>query len=192
MKLQFQKTISTSKKIDKKNIVLSFVIVVFTFFLGTYSLPINAFSKKSCIKKSADSKKQIIPEKQQFDWPLEKDRFWISCYFDKEGKHGRVHLGLDLAAFEGTPVYAIGKGEVEEARTSDTWGNTIYLEHPNSFHSRYAHLSKMLVKKNDKVEKGMLIGYVGKSGRTKGKNGEHLHFEILKNRIHINPYPLLP
>lgn len=171
-------------------------MLYFFFVWVTNIVTIVPLSPKPVPKSTSTTKahtQKIIsgpPQLKRFDWPLARERFWISCFFGTKAR-GRLHAGLDLAAFEGTPVYASEKGMVEEAREAGPLGNMILLKHADGYHTRYAHLSKIVVSPKKRVRKGELIGHVGKSGRTTGANGEHLHFEILKNRKPINPMPLL-
>lgn len=85
------------------------------------------------------------------------------------------HNGIDLRAATGTPVYAVSDGTVMEAKDNPTgYGLYVALYH-DDFGSLYAHLSKLLVKKGQRVKAGDIIGY---SGNTGASTGPHLHFEI--------------
>lgn len=94
------------------------------------------------------------------------------------------HKGLDMAAAHGTPVYATGDGKVAMAYFSGSYGNVIYLDHGYNFETRYAHLSKFVVKSGEHVKRGQLIGYVGNTGNSVSA---HLHYEVLFNGQHVNP-----
>ena len=113
--------------------------------------------------------------------PLNNDSFWISSEFGlrKNPFSGelRNHNGIDLAAAEGTPVYAIKDGDVYFCIENDaTFGNYIILRHDlGRMTSTYAHLSKICVSQYQYVKKGDIIGYVGQTGMA---TGPHLHFEI--------------
>ena len=102
----------------------------------------------------------------------------------------RYHYGVDIANGVGTPVYAADDGYVMLAG-QDTWGYglQIVLDHGNGFRTRYAHLSKILVKAGQAVKRGEKIGLMGNTGRS---TGPHLHFEILKNGVPIDPTGQLP
>lgn len=125
-----------------------------------------------------------------FRWPIKRGNFWISTYYGKRSR-GRLHAGLDLAAANGTPVYASANGRIEYANEAGTFGNMILIKHDNNFKSRYAHLHKIVVHKKKFVQKGELLGYVGNTGNVSGKNGNHLHFEILSRNGPINPIKVL-
>ena len=88
------------------------------------------------------------------------------------------HKGVDLAAPNGTPIYATADGVVAFAGVCNGYGNFIKLNHQNGYKTGYAHMSKMVVKTNDKVKKGDLIGYVGSTGTS---TGNHLHYEVYYN-----------
>jgi len=113
--------------------------------------------------------------------PLEQDSYWISSEFGKRKNpfSGKMknHNGIDLAAAEGTPVYAIKDGAAYACIENDPeFGNYIILSHDQGkLTSVYAHLSSIRIEKYQYVKKGDIIGYVGQSGLA---TGPHLHFEI--------------
>lgn len=85
------------------------------------------------------------------------------------------HKGVDLAAPNGTPIYATADGIVAFAGVCNGYGNFIKLNHQNGYKTGYAHMSRMVVSTNAKVKKGDLIGYVGSTGTS---TGNHLHYEV--------------
>ena len=97
---------------------------------------------------------------------------------------GRMHRGLDIAASVGTPIKAADGGTVSFAGYKGSYGYMVEINHGNGYVTRYAHASKLIVKKGDKVSKGQHIANVGNTGRS---TGAHLHFEVLKNGVHQNP-----
>lgn len=99
------------------------------------------------------------------------------------------HKGIDLAAPEGTRVYACKGGTVAIASYDNTYGNYIILDHENKTQSVYAHLSAMLVETGEDVARGTVIGRVGTTGAS---TGPHLHFEIRVNGAPQDPRRLLP
>lgn len=98
------------------------------------------------------------------------------------------HKGIDLAAPEGTPVYACKSGYVLTNDSDDVYGNFIILQHEENLQSVYAHLSKTAIT-DEYVSSGTIIGYVGETGLA---TGPHLHFEIRKNGENKNPEDFLP
>lgn len=93
------------------------------------------------------------------------------------------HTGTDIASPRGTPVYASSNGKVSFAKRNGGYGNVIYVEHPNGVQTRYAHLSRISVKKGQEVKKGEVIGRVGSTGMS---TGSHLHFEYRINGVPQN------
>ncbi len=100
-------------------------------------------------------------------------------------KARKMHWGMDFTAPRGTPVYASGDGIVERADSNSTgYGKHIRIDHGYGYVSLYAHLYKYNVRKNQKVKRGDLIGFVGSTGRSEAP---HLHYEIFKDGERINP-----
>ena len=97
----------------------------------------------------------------------------------------KFHYGMDFTAPRGTPIYASGDGVIERADSrSSGYGRHIRIDHGYGYVSLYAHLYKYNVNVGQKVRRGDLIGYVGSSGRSLGP---HLHYEVFKDNIRINP-----
>ncbi len=97
----------------------------------------------------------------------------------------KMHKGMDFTAPRGTPVYASGDGKVIRADSrSSGYGKHIRISHGFGYVSLYAHLYKYNVRKNQKVKRGDLIGFVGSTGRSQAP---HLHYEIRKDGVNINP-----
>ena len=99
---------------------------------------------------------------------------------------GRIapHRGVDFAVPIGTPVLAVGDGEVLVAKNGGAAGNYVALRHGRQYMTRYMHLSKVLVKPGQKVKRGDRIGLSGNTGRS---TGPHLHFEVWINNQAVNP-----
>jgi murein DD-endopeptidase MepM/ murein hydrolase activator NlpD len=98
------------------------------------------------------------------------------------------HTGVDLIANTGTPVLAAAGGVVATSAYNSEYGNMVDVDHDNGLTSRYAHLSKSLVKVGDVVMKGQVIAHVGATGRV---TGPHLHFEVREKGIPLNPNKFL-
>lgn len=105
----------------------------------------------------------------------------------------KKHFGIDFSCSIGTTVHATADGKIIAATFKNTgYGRSIKVKHNYGFETLYAHLSIILIKKiGQQVNKGEIIGMVGNTGKS---TGYHLHYEIIKNNKHINPYPfcLLP
>ncbi len=103
----------------------------------------------------------------------------------KYGKRwGRMHWGIDLATSVGTRISASDGGLVIYAGYSGSYGNVVKIDHGNGYTTVYAHCSKLLVKKGDRVYQGQHIANVGNTGRS---TGPHCHFEIQVNGAAKNP-----
>jgi murein DD-endopeptidase MepM/ murein hydrolase activator NlpD len=94
------------------------------------------------------------------------------------------HRGLDFAARPGTPIRATAAGVVTDCARAGGYGLLIEIDHGNGLVTRYAHCSAITVKPGDRVERGDLIGRVGATGRA---SGSHVHYEVLKNGIQLDP-----
>jgi murein DD-endopeptidase MepM/ murein hydrolase activator NlpD len=95
------------------------------------------------------------------------------------------HEGIDLANKVGTPVYATADGTVEYVGARDNYGKIIILKHTEyACETIYAHLHQASVNKNQVVNRGDLIGYMGNSGRS---TGPHLHYEVRTQNRCVNP-----
>lgn len=102
------------------------------------------------------------------------------------------HKALDFGAkkpnVDGDNVYAVADGIVEKAGPGAGYGNVIYINHANQYSTRYAHLSKMMVKAGQSVKAGQVIGLMGKTGIG---SGTHLHFEVRVKGVAVDPKPFL-
>lgn len=118
-----------------------------------------------------------------------KDLRRVGSYFgmrmDPFYKVKKFHEGIDFTAPVGTDIYATGNGVVISAgRNAGGYGNRIVIDHGYSYSTVYAHLSKILVNPGQQVLRGQVIGYVGNTGKS---TAPHLHYEIRKNGVAINP-----
>ena len=96
----------------------------------------------------------------------------------------RKHDGVDYAAPQGTPVWAIANGVVTFAGWNNGYGNYVCVKHDNGYESRYGHLRRMFVKVGQRVKQRQKIGLVGMTGVA---TGPHLDFQLLLKGKHINP-----
>lgn len=100
----------------------------------------------------------------------------------------QTHNGADIAAEEGSAVCAIDNGTVSEVVKDALWGVCVTIDHGNGIVSRYCGLSGSLnVKEGDTVESGQTIGSVGNTADIESKLDSHLHFEVLKNDVYVDP-----
>lgn len=95
------------------------------------------------------------------------------------------HRGLDFMGVTGVPIYSTGDGVVKLAQmTHGGFGNLIAIDHGYGYITRYAHLNAFNVGRGQMVKRGDLIGFMGSTGRSAGI---HLHYEVLKNGVQVNP-----
>jgi murein DD-endopeptidase MepM/ murein hydrolase activator NlpD len=99
-----------------------------------------------------------------------------------------LHTGLDFPATPGTAIFAAAGGVVVTQEFQSEYGNMIEIDHGNDLISRYAHTSKVYVKKGDLIKRGQKIAEVGSTGRS---TGPHLHFEVLVQGIPQDPQKFL-
>ncbi|KEO72534.1 M23 family metallopeptidase [Anditalea andensis] len=97
----------------------------------------------------------------------------------------KMHTGIDFSAPKGTPIYATGDGVIDLIQTEfGGYGKNIIIDHGFGFTTRYAHMNDFNVKKGQKVKRGDCIGYVGNTGSS---TAPHVHYEIIKDGVHVNP-----
>lgn len=100
------------------------------------------------------------------------------------------HLGTDIRAPRGTPIYPIANGKVVEVEYGRwAYGHKVVIEHEHGLTSLYAHQDQINVKAGDQVTKDTVIGYIGLTGWT---TGPHLHLEVKNTQGSLNPKQLLP
>jgi murein DD-endopeptidase MepM/ murein hydrolase activator NlpD len=126
--------------------------------------------------------KQVYPEGR----PVQEG--WISSYFGRRADpftgYSAVHKGLDFAGPEGTKVTAVAAGLVIYSGERSGYGQMVEINHGNGLSTRYCHNEQLLVKQGDMVRKGQDLALMGSTGRS---TGPHLHFEVLKNGVQVDP-----
>jgi murein DD-endopeptidase MepM/ murein hydrolase activator NlpD len=125
-------------------------------------------------------REKIAYKKHDFIWPVEGQ-----CVDVFEETERRRHQGIDITSPSGTPIKASSSGTaLYSGNTIRGYGNLIILRHSEEFVTVYAHNQVNLVEEGTWVEKGQIIGKVGRTGRA---TGPHLHFEIRKNNKAVDP-----
>jgi murein DD-endopeptidase MepM/ murein hydrolase activator NlpD len=94
------------------------------------------------------------------------------------------HSGLDIRAARNTPIQAPAAGTVVHAGAAQDYGIAVVLDHGQNIRTLYGHLQKVNVQNGQRVERGVVIGYTGNTGRS---SGPHLHYEILVKGQAVNP-----
>lgn len=115
-------------------------------------------------------------------------RYRLSSNFNPTRKHpvtGRVspHNGTDWATPTGTPIVSTGDGVVIMTRKHPYAGNYVVIQHGSRYKTRYLHLSKILVRKGQKISRGQRIGLSGATGRV---TGPHIHYELIDRGRPVN------
>ena len=156
---------------------------------------IDVLSKQIAVQsKSLDEIVSLAKEKETMlasiptIMPVSKNESYVSSGF-KNRMHPilkimKMHKGMDFTAPTGTPIYATGDGRVSLAQRSATFGKVVYIDHGFGYRTVYAHMSRFATRRGKKVKRGDIIGYVGNTGRSVAP---HLHYEVHKNGIAINP-----
>lgn len=97
----------------------------------------------------------------------------------------KMHAGLDFSAPIGAEIYATGDGVVEKVKyRRNGYGKHVVVNHGYGYKTLYAHMSKYVVRRGQKVKRGQILGYVGNTGSS---TAPHLHYEVIKNGRKINP-----
>lgn len=123
------------------------------------------------------------------NWMVPCSYVYVSSPFSSERLHPtlgyvRPHNGIDLAAYQGTPIYASRGGTVTTATYGSESGYYVVINHGDGYSSCYLHMTHYVVKSGQTVSQGQVIGYVGSTGAS---TGPHLHFGIMRNGSYVNP-----
>jgi murein DD-endopeptidase MepM/ murein hydrolase activator NlpD len=108
--------------------------------------------------------------------------FGLRRYFNKKPRN--PHSGIDIAAPNGTPIYAPAPGRVIQTEDFFFNGNTVFIDHGQGLLTMYNHMSRFDVAAGTWVERGQKIGEIGSTGRV---TGPHLHWAVIVNRTMVDP-----
>jgi len=154
----------------------------------TSQLVVQSKSYDEVFKLAKDKEKLIasIPAIQPVDFhDLRRVGSLFGYRTDPFYKVTKFHEGIDFTAAVGTPIYATGDGVISEAEyNSGGYGQKITINHGYSYETVYAHLSKIKVKKGQRVKRGEVIGLMGNTGKS---TAPHLHYEVRKSGVPMNP-----
>ncbi|MGH7312320.1 MAG: M23 family metallopeptidase, partial [Candidatus Rokuibacteriota bacterium] len=118
-------------------------------------------------------------------WPV---RGAVNSEFGKRAspwtKEPEFHSGMDIAAHRGTSVKAPAAGVVQHAGPGGEYGLAVIINHDNGVRTLYGHLSKVLVQRGQRVDRGSVVGLSGNTGRS---SGPHLHYEVYVKGQAVNP-----
>ena len=98
--------------------------------------------------------------------------------------YARMHGGTDFAAVSGTPIYASADGVVNYAGRNAGHGNYVRIDHRKGLATAYSHMSRIASANGQRVRQGQIIGYVGSTALS---TGPHLHYEMYRNGVKVNP-----
>jgi murein DD-endopeptidase MepM/ murein hydrolase activator NlpD len=107
-----------------------------------------------------------------------------SYYYEDKKIDYQVHLGIDLASVRHAEVEAANRGIVVAAEYLGIYGNMVIIDHGLGVFTLYSHMSQIIVKPGDQVEKDTVLGNTGTTGMA---GGDHLHFSVLVNGIFVDP-----
>jgi murein DD-endopeptidase MepM/ murein hydrolase activator NlpD len=130
-------------------------------------------------------RKMMVPTQQPVVGALGSAFGWR---IDPLNGRSALHTGLDFPAEHGTSILAAAGGVVVTQEYHAAYGNMVEVDHGNDLLTRYAHASRVLVKKGDLVKRGQKIAEVGTTGRS---TGPHLHFEVLVQGVFQDPQKFL-
>ncbi len=100
-------------------------------------------------------------------------------------KDRRLHAGLDFTAASGTPIYATADGVVRDAGfNTGGYGNRVLINHGFGYETTYSHMYKVKARVGERVKRGEVIGYIGNTGKS---TGPHLHYEVHRNGVAVDP-----
>ena len=100
-------------------------------------------------------------------------------------KDRRAHMGLDFTAPMGTPIYATADGRVKDAGfNTGGLGNRVVVSHGFSYETVYGHMVRIKARVGEMVKRGEVIGYIGSTGKS---TGPHLHYEVHRNGVPVDP-----
>lgn len=175
------------KKHDRKGLL--FFLLTFIGIAFYLSYPTQNTVNKNNISPNIDNiKEEVSSISPPSGMPILQLELKVSSEFGMRlnpfRQQKESHKGIDIRAKVGTEVLSAGQGIVKEAGYREKSGNYIIIQHPGNYITKYYHLSHIEVAKNEKVDEGQLIGKVGNSGLSMMP---HLHFEVLKNEVPVNP-----
>jgi murein DD-endopeptidase MepM/ murein hydrolase activator NlpD len=141
-----------------------------------------SLARMATLERALDGIPQVVPAS------VDKITSGFGFRRDPFTRRGAMHSGIDFKGDYGSPIFAAAKGRVSFAGWKPGYGKVVEVTHASGLMTRYAHLSRIDVKRGAKVDAGATLGGLGSTGRS---TGPHLHFEVrLKNRA-VNPRPFL-
>ena len=145
----------------------------------------KSFDEVVDLCKQHDNMLECIPAIQPVsNHDLKRTASGYGVRIDPIYKTVKFHSGMDFSANKGTPIYVTGNGKVIKAGWEGLYGQCITVDHGFGYVTKYAHMSKIIARKGQKVVRGEVIGEVGSTGKS---TGPHLHYEVhVKGKV-VNP-----
>jgi murein DD-endopeptidase MepM/ murein hydrolase activator NlpD len=152
---------------------------------------------KNTVPKTTTPKKAASVKQQSFEMPVigeitvefAKDKL----VYSKTLEEWRAHTGVDIASDRGTPVKAVADGFISDVRDDSYYGITVVVDHGNGLQTLYRNLASTdTVAVNQKIKQGEVIGSIGNTAADESAEQAHLHFEVLKNNVSVDPLTYLP
>lgn len=148
-------------------------------------VPVDVVAPRDVTRTRRSAEPVLPPDKRPFIWPVQVGQ--VTSPFGPRGRS--FHDGIDIAAEEGTAVYAAADGVVAFADELRGYGRVVIVRHGDEYATVYAHNQRNLVEEGEKVKRGQKIALVGDSGRTTAPN---LHFEVRRDNVARDPIAYLP
>ena len=124
--------------------------------------------------------------------PVRTSEAWLSSGFgyrsDPFTGDREMHAGLDICSQPGAPIMATADGVVLERREDAQFGRCVVLHHKDGLETLYGHMQRFAVESGQKVKRGQVIGYVGRTGRA---TAPHVHYGVRQNGRWVNPLPYI-
>ena len=181
-KLKEKKNKSSGGPFNNENLTSGDIHKVLSHLLGKVEKREIFYNKKESLLLKHSVLKETLPTLYPVEVPYTSSSFgWRRDPF--LGIRA-FHSGLDFSAAHGEKIMATGAGIVTMVAKEKNYGNVLKIKHGDGLETRYAHCSKILVKKGDIVERNQVIALVGNTGRS---TGPHLHYEIRLNGRALDP-----
>ncbi len=165
------------------------------FMLGVQEAPLaNADSLAAWLENDPATSAEALQRSAALSLAPKPDRWPMSGFVTKEFQEGaanrgiKPHEGIDIAGSTDTPIVAAGGGRVVRTGADDYLGNFVEIQHGMGYVTVYGHCSRLAVGRDDRVDAGQIIAYVGQSGQA---TAPHLHFEVFVQGEAVDPRQIL-
>ena len=145
----------------------------------------NTFTEEA--EETFEETEEAITYKLPIAGELQKNFSTDELLWDETMQDWRTHSGVDIEAADGAEVVTAAKGKVTDAYKDEMYGFTVKVSHNDGTVTVYKNLGRIVVKKDDTVDEGQMLGTVGSTGAFEMMQKPHLHFEIIKEDKYINP-----